>query len=67
VLDFYAAADVVSPSRVSGYIHDALGGIVLREPREAQTLGQLIERLQAEPDLRRKVGKQNNPRAGLEA
>jgi hypothetical protein len=56
VLDFYAVADVVSPSRVSDYIHDALDGLVLREAREAQTLGQLIERLLAEPDLRRKVG-----------
>ena len=56
MLDLYAAADVVSPSRVSDYIHDALDGIVLREPREAQTQSQLIERLQAESDLRRKVG-----------
>ena len=29
---------------------------VLRDPRDARTLIQLIERLQAEPDLRRKVG-----------
>jgi glycosyltransferase involved in cell wall biosynthesis len=41
---------------VSDYIHDTLDGFVLREPRDAQTLGQLIERLQMEPDLRRKVG-----------
>jgi glycosyltransferase involved in cell wall biosynthesis len=41
---------------VSDYIHDALDGFVLREPREAQTLSELIARLQAEPDLRRKVG-----------
>jgi glycosyltransferase involved in cell wall biosynthesis len=41
---------------VSDYIHDALDGFVLREPRDAQTLSQLIQRLQAEPDLRRKVG-----------
>ena len=41
---------------VSDYVHDALDGFVLREPRDAQALCQLIERLQAEPDLRRKVG-----------
>jgi hypothetical protein len=29
---------------------------VLRDPRDARTLSQLIERLQAEPDLRCKVG-----------
>lgn len=54
MLDFYAAAGVVSPSRVSDCIHDALDGLVLREAREAQTLSQWIERLQTEPDLRRK-------------
>jgi glycosyltransferase involved in cell wall biosynthesis len=41
---------------ISDYIHDALDGFVLREPRDAQTLSELIARLQAEPDLRRKVG-----------
>ena len=56
MLDFYAAADLVSPSRVSHYIHDALDGIVPREPCEAQTLSPLIEPLQAEPDLRHEVG-----------
>jgi hypothetical protein len=63
VLDFYAAADVVSPSRVSDRIHDALDGLVLREAREAQTLSQWIERLQAEPDLRRKGGEAASKRS----
>jgi glycosyltransferase involved in cell wall biosynthesis len=41
---------------VSDYIHDGVDGFVLRHPRDAQTLSQVMERLYAEPDLRRKVG-----------
>jgi glycosyltransferase involved in cell wall biosynthesis len=41
---------------VADYIHDGVDGFVLREPRDAQTLARLMERLQAEPELRRKVG-----------
>ena len=41
---------------VADYVHDGVDGFVLREPRDAQALSQLIERLQAEPDLRRKIG-----------
>jgi glycosyltransferase involved in cell wall biosynthesis len=41
---------------VSDYIHDGVDGFVLREPRDAQTLVQLMELLHAEPALRRKVG-----------
>ena len=63
MLDFYAAADVVSPSRVSDCIHDALDGLVLREAREAQTLSQWIERLQTEPNLRRKGGEAASKRS----
>ncbi|HZV89255.1 MAG TPA: glycosyltransferase family 4 protein [Candidatus Binatus sp.] len=38
------------------YIHDSVDGFVLRDPRDAPTLARLIEHLQAEPDVRRKVG-----------
>ena len=41
---------------VSDYIHDGIDGFVLREPRDVQTLRQLIERLQADSDLRRTLG-----------
>jgi glycosyltransferase involved in cell wall biosynthesis len=41
---------------VSDYLHDAVDGFVLRDPRNTQTLSQLIERLHAEPDLRLRVG-----------
>ena len=41
---------------VADYIHDSVDGFVLRNPRDAQTLSQLIGRLHAEPDLRRVVG-----------
>lgn len=41
---------------VTDYIHSGVDGFVLREPRDPQTLSKLIELLQAEPDLRRKIG-----------
>jgi glycosyltransferase involved in cell wall biosynthesis len=41
---------------VADYIHDGIDGFVLREPRDAKTLGKLIERLQSQPDLRSVVG-----------
>jgi glycosyltransferase involved in cell wall biosynthesis len=41
---------------VAEYIHDGADGFVLREPHDAQSLSKLIERLQGEPDLRRKIG-----------
>jgi glycosyltransferase involved in cell wall biosynthesis len=41
---------------VADYIHDGVDGFVLRDPRDAQALSQLIERLQREPDLRNKIG-----------
>ena len=41
---------------VADYIEDGLDGFALREPRDAKTLRQLIERLQREPDLRRNLG-----------
>jgi glycosyltransferase involved in cell wall biosynthesis len=41
---------------VAEYIHDGVDGFVLRDPRDTQALNQLIKRLQAEPDLRHKVG-----------
>jgi len=41
---------------VADYIQDGVDGFVLRDPRDAQTLSQLIERLQTDSDLRRKVG-----------
>lgn len=41
---------------VADYIHDGVDGYVVREPRDARTLAQLIERLQAELDLRRQLG-----------
>jgi len=41
---------------VSDYIRDGVDGYVLREPRDARALSQVIERLHTEPDLRRKVG-----------
>jgi UDP-glucose:(heptosyl)LPS alpha-1,3-glucosyltransferase len=40
---------------VADLIHDAVDGFVLRDPRDAQTLSQLIERLYTDPELRRKV------------
>jgi glycosyltransferase involved in cell wall biosynthesis len=41
---------------VADYIHDGVDGFVLREPRNAQALAQLMERIHSEPELRRKVG-----------
>jgi glycosyltransferase involved in cell wall biosynthesis len=41
---------------VADYIRDGVDGFVLREPRDAQILSRLIERLQVEPDLRDKIG-----------
>lgn len=41
---------------VADYVHDGVDGFVLREPRDAQALGQLMERLHTEPDMRRKIG-----------
>lgn len=41
---------------VAGYIQDGVDGFVLQEPRDARALSQLMERLQAEPALRRRVG-----------
>jgi UDP-glucose:(heptosyl)LPS alpha-1,3-glucosyltransferase len=41
---------------VADYIHDGIDGFVLREPRDAQTLSNLIARLHSQPDLRRVVG-----------
>jgi glycosyltransferase involved in cell wall biosynthesis len=41
---------------VAECIHDGADGFVLREPHDAQSLSKLIERLQEEPDLRRKIG-----------
>jgi glycosyltransferase involved in cell wall biosynthesis len=41
---------------VSDYIHNGLDGFIIRDPYDAQTLSQLLERLQADPYLRRKVG-----------
>lgn len=41
---------------IADYIHDGVDGFVLREPRDAQTLSQLMERLHAYPDLRLRVG-----------
>jgi glycosyltransferase involved in cell wall biosynthesis len=41
---------------VADYIHDGVDGFVLREPRDAQALSQLVELLQGDPDLRRKIG-----------
>jgi UDP-glucose:(heptosyl)LPS alpha-1,3-glucosyltransferase len=41
---------------VSDLIHDGVDGFVLRDPRDTKALSQLIQRLQAQPDLRRKIG-----------
>jgi UDP-glucose:(heptosyl)LPS alpha-1,3-glucosyltransferase len=41
---------------VADYIDDGIDGFVLREPHDAQTLSNLMERLQSQPDLRRVVG-----------
>jgi glycosyltransferase involved in cell wall biosynthesis len=41
---------------VSDYIQDGVDGFVLRDPRDVQTLSQLMERLQTDSDLRCKVG-----------
>jgi glycosyltransferase involved in cell wall biosynthesis len=41
---------------VADYIHESIDGFVLRDPRDAQTLGKLIERLYSQPELRRVVG-----------
>jgi glycosyltransferase involved in cell wall biosynthesis len=41
---------------VSDDIHDGVDGFVLRDPHDAQTLAQLLQRLHGEPDLRRKLG-----------
>ena len=37
-------------------MQDGVDGFVLRDPLDAKTLGQLVEKLRADPDLRRKVG-----------
>ena len=50
------AGDYLCLCRRRRLIHDGVDGFVLRYPRDAQTLSQLIERLQAEPDLRHKIG-----------
>ena len=41
---------------VADYIHDGIDGFALREPRDAQTLCKLLERLQSQPALRSVVG-----------
>lgn len=41
---------------VSDNIQDGVDGFVLREPRDAQSLSRLLERLHADPELRRVVG-----------
>jgi glycosyltransferase involved in cell wall biosynthesis len=41
---------------IADYVHDGVDGFVLREPRDARALAQLLERLQAAPERRRKVG-----------
>ena len=41
---------------VADLIHDGVDGFVLRDPRDTQALSQLIKRLQAESDLRHKIG-----------
>jgi glycosyltransferase involved in cell wall biosynthesis len=41
---------------VADYIRDGVDGFVLRDPLDAQALARLIKRLQAEPELRRKIG-----------
>lgn len=41
---------------VADYIHDAFDGFILREPRDGQTLSQLINLLQGDSDLRHKIG-----------
>jgi len=41
---------------VADCIHEGTNGFVLRDPRDTQDLSQLIKRLQAEPDLRRRIG-----------
>ena len=41
---------------VAERIRDEVDGFVLREPRDAQTLRHLLELLQADPGLRRKIG-----------
>ena len=41
---------------VADYIHDGVDGFVLREPRDSQSLAELIKRLQTEPELRQRVG-----------
>jgi UDP-glucose:(heptosyl)LPS alpha-1,3-glucosyltransferase len=41
---------------VADLIHDGVDGFVLRDPRDTQALSQLIKRLQAESELRHKIG-----------
>jgi UDP-glucose:(heptosyl)LPS alpha-1,3-glucosyltransferase len=41
---------------IADYLHDGGDGFVLRDPRDAQALARLVERLLAEPTLRRNVG-----------
>jgi glycosyltransferase involved in cell wall biosynthesis len=41
---------------VADYIDDGVDGVVLRDPRDTQTLAELIERLQTQPDLRDSLG-----------
>ena len=41
---------------VADYIDEGVDGFVLRDPRDTQALAELIERLQARPDLRDRLG-----------
>jgi glycosyltransferase involved in cell wall biosynthesis len=41
---------------VADYVHDGVDCFVLREPRDARALSQVMERLHTQPDLRGKVG-----------
>ncbi len=41
---------------VADYIRDSVDGFILRDPRDAQALSQLLQRLQADAELRRKLG-----------
>jgi glycosyltransferase involved in cell wall biosynthesis len=41
---------------VADYIHDGVDGFVLRDPHDTEALRQLIKRLQAESELRHKIG-----------
>jgi glycosyltransferase involved in cell wall biosynthesis len=41
---------------IADYVHDGIDGFVLPEPRDTRALARLVERLQADPDLRRSIG-----------